>query len=231
MIKKIKYDQTKYNFKNVFENHFEEDLDKLHKKFEFERKFSNMAGGTEEFSLVAETYTKVIRTPVFNKLWVSFIQEVLKPYFDDRKIYVQKLPSFRIFPSLHSIQYVQKITDGFNKHLDSEPPYYHPIFETNFWIPLIECDFLNDFYYHDKEKDWYRRIDARMNELVVFGNDVVHGNRVHNESPNTRCSLDFKALAVDDYDESVLTDRIILKRGQKFKQKDWYSTKHYYMEM
>ena len=70
-----------------------------------------------------------------------------------------------------------------------------------------------------------------MNELLIFSSDVVHGNRVDNKSSHTRCSLDFKALAVDDYNENLLTDQIVLKRGQKFKQKDWYSTKHYYMEM
>ena len=229
MIKKIIYDQTKYNFKDVFQKHFDESLEKLHKKFKFERRFSNMAGGMEEFSLVAETYAKVIRTTVFNKLWISFIHDVIKPYFDGKPIYVQKLPSFRLFPSYHSIQYVKKITDGYNKHLDSEPPYYHPNFETGFWLPLIECDHNNDFYY--KDGDWYRRADIRENQILAFSSDVVHGNRVHNESPNTRCSLDFKALALDDYDENTLTDRIILKRGQKFKQKDWYSTKNYYMEM
>ena len=65
----------------------------------------------------------------------------------------------------------------------------------------------------------YRRADIRENEILAFSSDVIHGNRVHNESPNTRCSLDFKAF-LDDYDENTLTDRIILKRVQKFKQKD-----------
>ena len=229
MIKKLEYDNKKYNFATIFEEYFDESLIKLHTKYNFERKFSNMAGGTEEYSLVSDTYSDVIRTSFFNELWMSFIIDVVKPYFDNKPIYVQKLPSFRLFPSLHSVQYVQKITKGFNKHLDSEPPYYHPTFETGFWLPLIECDHNNDFYYEDS--DWYRRADIRENQVFVFSSDIVHGNRVHNESPNTRCSLDFKALAVEDYDETTLTDRIILKRGQKFKQKDWYSTKNYYMEM
>ena len=93
------------------------------------------------------------------------------------------------------------------------------------WYPAC----LEDFYYEDD--DWYRRADIRENQILAFSSDVVHGNRVHNESPNTRCSIDFKALALDDYDINLLTDRIVLKRGLKFKQKEWYSTKHYYMEM
>ena len=231
MIKKISFDASRHNFINIFEKYFNTKLYNLHKKFTFERKFSETAGGTEEFSLISKTYDDLITRPSFGKLWKSFVIEIIKPYFDNRTILVQKLPSFRVFPSKHSVKYVDKITEGYNKHLDSEPPYYHPVFETNFWIPLIECDFLNDFYYQDKKKDWYRRADTRIDELFVFGSDVVHGNRVHNESPNTRCSIDFKALALDDYDINLLTDRIVLKRCLKFKQKEWYSTKHYYMEM
>jgi len=229
MIKSIQYDIKKYNFTDIFEKYYDEKLVKLHKKFQFERSFSDMAGGTEEFELVSQTYSDVIKTSSFNNLWSEFIKEVVKPYFDNRPIYIQKLPSFRIFPSLHSIKYVQKITDEYNKHLDSEPPYYHPKFESNFWIPLTECDHLNDFYYQDD--DGYCRADINTNELLIFSSDVIHGNRVCNDSSNTRCSLDFKALAMDDYKENLLTDQIVLKRGQEFKQKDWYSTKHYYMEM
>jgi hypothetical protein len=229
MIETIEYDIKKYNFVNVFQEYFGEDLTKLHKKVHFEREFSDMAGGTEEFEVVSQTYMNVIKTSSFNKLWIEFIKEVIKPYFDNKAIYIQKLPSFRIFPALHSVKYVEETTDGYNKHLDGAPPYYHPKFESSFWIPLTECDHLNDFYYQDD--DGYCRADISMNELLIFSSDVIHGNKVHNESSNTRCSLDFKALAVDDYKENLLTDQIVLKRGQEFKQKDWYSTKYYYMEM
>tara|TARA_Y100001951_G_scaffold42094_1_gene33325 strand:- start:213 stop:905 length:693 start_codon:yes stop_codon:yes gene_type:complete len=230
MIETIEYDIKKYNFVNVFQEYFGEDLTKLHKKVHFEREFSDMAGGTEEFEVVSKTYTDVIKTSSFNKLWIEFIKEVIKPYFDNKGIYIQKLPSFRIFPALHSVKYVEETTNGYNKHLDAQPPYYHPKFESNFWIPLTECNYLNDFYYWD-EHDLCRRGEVRMNELLIFSSDVVHGNRVENKSSHTRCSLDFKGLAVEDYDETMLSDKIILKRGQEFKQSDWYSTKHYYMEM
>ena len=230
MIEKIQYDNKKYNFAKVFQEYFEEDLTKLHKKFQFEREFSEMAGGTEEFEIVSQTYTNVIKTSDFNKLWIEFIKEVIKPYFDNKSIYIQQLPSFRIFPAGHSVKYVEETIDGYNKHLDEQPPYYHPKFESSFWIPLVECNYLNDFYYQD-EHESYRRADIRINELLIFSSDVIHGNSVHNKSSQTRCSLDFKGLAVDDYDTTMLSDRSILKRGSPFKQKDWYSTKHYYMEI
>ena len=86
MIEKIQYDNKKYNFAKVFQEYFEEDLTKLHKKFLFEREFSEMAGGTEEFEIVSQTYTNVIKTSDFNKLWIEFIKEVIKPYFDNKSI-------------------------------------------------------------------------------------------------------------------------------------------------
>ena len=48
--KKLYTIKTKYNFKNVFEKHFDESLEKLHKKFKFERRFSNMAVNGRVFS-------------------------------------------------------------------------------------------------------------------------------------------------------------------------------------
>ena len=217
MIEKIEYDTKKYNFVKVFQEYFEEDLTKLHKKLQFEREFSEMAGGTEEFEVVSQTYTDVIKTLAFNDLWIEFVENVIKSYFDNKSIYFQKLPSFRIFPAGHSVKYVENTTDGYNKHLDAEPPYYHPKFESSFWIPLTECNYLNDFYYQD-EYGSYRRADIRINELLIFSSDVIHGNSVHNKSSQTRCSLDFKGLAVDDYDETMLSDQMILKRGSPFKQ-------------
>lgn len=226
MIDKITFDNHKYNFSKIISNRLDQELVKLHQKYKFNPKFLDMIGGKGEYEVVKDVYSKIITTKTFKALWDSFITETIKPYFDNETILYQKIPSFRIFPSHHSVQYAEKIIDGYNKHIDSDPPYYHPKFEINFWIPLIECDHLNDLYYQDK--DWYRRVDIRINEIFIFGNDILHGNKVHNESPNTRCSLDFKAFKFNDYDKNLLTDKIILKKGKQFKQKEWYSTDYYY---
>ena len=98
MIKKISFDASRHNFINIFEKYFNTKLYNLHKKFTFERKFSETAGGTEEFSLISKTYDDLITRPSFGKLWKSFVIEIIKPYFDNRTILVQKLPSFRVFP-------------------------------------------------------------------------------------------------------------------------------------
>ena len=229
MINIIEFDNEKYNFEAIFSNFFNEKLCTLHKKYKFEPKFLNMTGGKDEYEITKKVYKKIILSKTFHALWINFIKDFIKPYFKNEKILYQKTPSFRIFPSNHSVQYVEKITDGFNKHIDSDSPYYHPKFESNFWIPLTECDHNNDLYYQDK--DWFKRVDIDRNKIFVFDSQVYHGNKVKNNSFNTRCSLDFKALKKSDYDLNELTDKIILKRGKRFKQNEWYSTKYYYEEM
>ena len=67
MINAIKFDNNKFDFAKIFQKYFDEDLTKLHKKYTFERAFSNQAGGTEEFELVSNTYSDVIKTPIFKK--------------------------------------------------------------------------------------------------------------------------------------------------------------------
>ena len=56
-------------------------------------------------------------------------------------------------------------------------------------------------------------------------------NFFKNNSKNTRISMDFKALLSSNYDKNSISDKIIIKRGRQFKQNEWYSTKHYYMEL
>ena len=142
---------------------------------------------------------------------------------------IQKLPSINIIPSGCEIKYVHKIVDDMNLHLDSAQPFYHPMFEENFWLPMTEADYLNDLYYLNKNKK--TRVNAKLDEIFHFGNDVIHGSILKNNSENTRISLDFKALSVSNYDEKLISDKIIIKRGKKYKQNEWYSTKYYYMEI
>ena len=52
-----------------------------------------------------------------------------------------------------------------------------------------------------------------------------------NKSKNTRISIDFKALSLSDYDQKLISNKKIIKRGKEYRQKDWYSTKYYYMEI
>ncbi len=228
-IEYFKYDNEKFNFKELFENFFECDLTRLHEKFNIEKKFYDVTAGIDNISVVEDAYKNVINTNHFKNKWFSFINSIVKPYFNNEKILIQKLPSINIIPSECEVKYVHETVNGYNFHLDSYQPFYHPIFEENFWMPMTKTDELNDLYFIDNHQK--KRVDAKLDEIFRFGNNVVHGNMLKNKSKNTRMSMDFKALLLSNYDEKLISNKKIIKRGKEYKQKDWYSTKHYYMEV
>ena len=228
-IEYLKYDNIKFNFKDLLKKFYDCDLTQVHKKFNIEQKFYDVTAGIDNLSIVEDTYKNVINSKSFKDVWFNFIKSVIKPYFKNNKILIQKLPSINIIPSGCEIKYVHKIVDDMNLHLDSAQPFYHPMFEENFWLPMTEADDLNDLYYLNKNKK--TRVNAKLDEIFHFGNDVIHGSILKNNSENTRISLDFKALSVSNYDEKLISDKIIIKRGKKYKQNEWYSTKYYYMEI
>ena len=230
MIVKQVIDNNLFIFSDIFEDFYDERIETLHYKKNFgKEKFKDTTGGREVLDLVQETYDKLITSQRFEKWWQTFVSTVVKKFFDFEPIYCQKLPSFRIFPANYQIKYVDKVVDGFNAHLDCEPPFYHPLFEQNFWMPLIDCDHLNDLYFFDLQEGHHTRANIEKNQLLIFSSDIVHGNKVHNKSWNTRASLDFKAFKVSDYDVKQLDENLmVLKRGKYYKQTDWYSDKHYY---
>ena len=228
-IEYLKYDNNKFNFKDLLKKFYDCDLTQVHKKFNIEQKFYDVTAGIDNLSIVEDTYKNVINSKSFKDVWFNFIKSVIKPYFKNNKILIQKLPSINIIPSGCEIKYVHKIVDDMNLHLDSAQPFYHPMFEENFWLPMTEADDLNDLYYLNKNKK--TRVNAKLDEIFHFGNVVIHGSILKNNSENTRISLDFKALSVSNYDEKLISDKIIIKRGKKYKQNEWYSTKYYYMEI
>ena len=225
---------TSVRFSEVIEDFFKSRIEVLQDNYDFgPEKRINVTGGQAELTPIQECYDKLINTSYFKTLWHKFILEVLKPYFEDQPIYCQKLPSIRIFPADYEIQYIDEPKDGMNLHMDNEPPFYHPTFETNFWMPLIDCDHCNDLYFCDDigsdKRLWTKRVNIKKNDIFVFSGDIIHGNILHNKSFNTRASLDFKALKISDYDTSLISDTLLVKkRGQYYKQTDWYSEQYYY---
>ena len=76
-----------------------------------------------------------------------------------------------------------------------------------------------------------KRITFASNDLNDFPENE-NGGYVKNESSNTRVSIDFKALKYKNYDSSLLSDTIMVKkRGKWMPQKDVFNTEYYYKEL
>lgn len=238
MYKLFDYDETEFPFRQIIESKLESSIENLHEKYNFDNSLCDFTGGSVNnniekngisiFEFTESLYPKLLNDYFFLNVWNRFSKFVKEIVFENQKIYIQKTPSIRIFPSNSKLQYVNKTTEIFgrenNWHIDNDEPFWHPPFEKNMWMSLIDTDIDNSLYIED---DVIKPIYAKKNQLLMF-DGVHHGAFVHNCSKKTRISIDFKVVPFEDYDVNLLSDKLIKKRGQFYKQTEWYSDKHYY---
>ena len=228
------YNIQKYPFKILLEDLLECKLEKIHENYKV---------SSEE--IVSKVYEYFRTSEDFKSLWKSFCKNVLKDILGDMKIVVQQLPSVKIIPSKEKltesnennewVQFGGKIIeqDGikFNCHSDGESPFYHPTWETNFWIPMINVDDDNTMYVMDK-KNKLKPCLLRYGQILEANlNTFQHGAKTFNNSKNSRVSLDCRGLAYREYDTNKLSDTIIKSKNINFQQSEYFSVGQYYMEV
>jgi len=181
---------------------------------------------------------KIIRSKKFIKVWESFILNELTKILDSDKIVMQKLPSIRMHPN-HTYRNdslsdsIEATSNGRNKwdnmHKDSDEPYYHPKFDMNFWLPLIDVSTENTMYLETSPNN-YEPALLKYGEFLEFkGNSMNHGAQIYNSTEDFRTSLDFRGCAFNDYDESILGDMPIFVDGREnLTQKKWFVIDEYY---
>ena len=202
------YNVQKYPFKILLEDLLECKLEKIHEKYKI---------SSEE--IVGKVYEYFRTDKDFQSLWKSFCDNVLKEILEDTKIVVQQLPSVKIIPSKEKltesnenkewVQFGGKIIEQddmkFNCHSDGEAPFFHPSWETNFWIPMIDVDEDNTMYVMNDNK--LKPCLLKHGQILEANlNSYQHGAKTFNNSKNSRVSLDCRGLAHREYD----TDKYIL---------------------
>ena len=221
MIKVIKFNKAKFNFKKVVDNYFykkfkvtSKNLHKIkNKKF---ANFNNIGHikksiyklkqnhfdvkKDQDLSLIKEFYKidNFFKLGVnnkrqkFNNLYLDLIKHLEKNFFKE-KIYFQKKPTLRLhLPNAISIGAY---------HRDSD--YGHPKESINFWLPFIKTNRTNTLWLETKTKNKFKPIILNWGDLLMFDSSIKHGVEINRER-NTRASMDF---------------RIILKRNYKKSQK------------
>jgi|TARA_R100000030_G_scaffold10473_1_gene7133 hypothetical protein len=227
------YNVQKYPFKILLEDLLECKLEKIHEKYKI---------SSEE--IVGKVYEYFRTNNDFQLLWKSFCDNVLKEILEDTKIVVQQLPSVKIIPSKEKltesgknkewVQFGGKIIeqDGmkFNCHSDGEAPFFHPSWETNFWIPMVDVDEDNTMYVMNDNK--LKPCLLKHGQILEANlNSYQHGAKTFNNSKNSRVSLDCRGLAHREYDTDKLSDTIIKSKNINFKQSEYFSVGQYYMEV
>ena len=230
MIEIIRYDIKKYNFREWFEGCLGR-LEDIHLNHDIKPVTYSTAGGIHlpeedtQYGLIEKLFKEVVNKSFpFRYMWWEFQKEVIKPWFGEEMV-IQKQPSVKIFPSGYDWKFVEKTTKvngrKANIHYEMDHPFHHPEFETNFIVPLIDMDEDNGIF-----------VDGEMcacnqGQVLVF-DQLSHGGYVHNKSPNTRVSIDFKACGYSQYDREKLTDIKVRKRGEWTTQKELFKIGNYY---
>ena len=234
MIETIHYNTTVFNFKNLFENCLG-DLELIHKNFDIVEVEETTAGGVcdplenTQYGLIEKLFQEVVHQRQFTDMWNNFCKNVIKFYFDNVDILIQKIPSIKIFPSKHNWKFVENIDyvdeKPVNFHYEYEHPFHHPTFELNFVMPLTNMDEFNGIFV---DKTYF---SPKFGDVLIF-DQLEHGGYVKNESSNTRVSIDFKALKFENYDSSLLSDKIMVKkRGKWMPQNEVFNTEYYYRKL
>ena len=210
----INFCTKKYPFKSLFENLFDCPLEKLHEKYNIDSEVhwdaEKIPGGGLDV-----LYEKIYPFP-FQRLYNDFLKNVINAEI------AQRSPSVWVVCSNVSLVY-GPTTDGINTHKDGEPPYLHPKWETNYWVPFIDTDEYNCLIIKGKP------YVLKYGQVLIFnGNSQEHGTPVLNKSKNTRVSMDFRCCELKDYNPSLLTNEKIKSRGEWFPQNEHFTTECYY---
>lgn len=214
------YDIEKYNFRKFFEEKLNILLENFHKDYIIE--YEDDAKHHTDNPLYDKLYS-YIRTSEFEILWNDFIQDVIKPILNSEEIVYQKLPSIKVHPPKYQGNFEHRDN---NFHTDGDK-YWHPKFETNFWLPLTETDEWNTLWVEEDGETQPQVLS--YGEFIQFdGQSRAHGTINNNKSNFTRMSLDFRGCTIEDYDETILTDEVMTSKKVPVKQKDWFSIGNYY---
>lgn len=211
MIIYIPFDEKYFNFVQLIESFFNQELSILHLDSwkEYNKLFEVGHDSSTEFH--TSFYSQYKRGwPSLEDMYLKFIKEVVSVRFDEDFLF-QKFPTFRIMlPNNVAV-------GAF--HNDAE--FGHPEGEVNFIIPLTNSDETASVWVESKEgKKDFTSIKLRVGWLAQFnGNKLTHGNKV-NLTGKTRVSMDFRILPLSKYNEDQAKESIT--RKTKFVEGQYY---------
>ena len=201
VVDKIIYGADIYQFRDVVENWFWNDgilpvsgLVDLH----FHKTYDLFERQNDQSTIWHECFYKEIRRDdSFNDVYLKFLEDVIKPRFNEEIVY-QKIPPLRVhLPGNISVGEFHK-----DKHYRDEK-WANQVRELNYFLPLTKAYGTNTIW-AETEEDLgdYREIRADYGECVEWcATKLTHGNK-QNITRNTRVSFDFRVIPKSRYVES-----------------------------
>ena len=200
-MKRIVYDIDIYPFLDIIEYWFDNEgilpLGGLcdlhhHQQYEhFDRKHDQSTKWHKCF------YKKIREDSVFDSYYKAFLEDKVKPRFNEEIVY-QKIPTFRVhLPGNVSVGEFHKDKDYRNKE------WAEKVKEINYYVPLTKAYDTNTIWAESEEdKGDYSTIVADYGECVEWdASNLTHGNK-DNITNFTRVSFDFRVISKSRYIDS-----------------------------
>jgi hypothetical protein len=185
------YDIRKYTFANFIKSYLNTDsLEELHLQHKFNAILTDSKGETPDQGqkLHRLFYDSMDIDEHFKCLYDDFIENIIKPHFEDPIAY-QKYPTFRIHqPGNISV---------FAWHKDRD--FGHSPCERNIYLPITDAYETNTIWAESRDglQD-FAPMTCNKNEYIIWdGANCSHGNKI-NETNQTRVSFDFRVIKLKD---------------------------------
>ena len=187
---KIQYDTKKYPFREIIHDMmkcYDETpawispfLEKIH----LDEEYDLLERSKDQSTIWHKAYYTFFENR-FKNIYISFIEEVIKPHFKLNEIIYQKIPTFRV-------HLVNNLGVG-EWHKDKT--YNHGITEINCWLPFTDAYDTNTIWLESEEdKGDFEPQTVIYGEVLIFdGANLMHGNKI-NKTSNTRVSVDFRIV-------------------------------------
>ena len=191
-MKKIKYNTNKFNFAEQLQNLFNiEKLDSINDLVPvFERK-------NDQNTKYHKLYYDWIRQDNSKLLYENFINEVVRPLYDESIVY-QAIPTFRVcYPNNIAVGEFHK--DKNYRNIE----WAEKVNELNYFMPLTNAFDTNTIWVESEEdKGDFAPMNCNYGEIIQWdGSNLSHGNKL-NKTGKCRISVDFRVIKKSEYIES-----------------------------
>ena len=174
-------------------------------RFIGENDLSLVSTGDQNFETKNSYYKNMELTPAFERMYAAlddenrgrefyrlyekFIQEVIRPQFDE-PIYYQKKPSHRIL--------FRDLKGQARFHRDSD--YGHEDHEVNYWVPQTRAFDTNTIWIESENgKENYKSQNLEIGEYLKFHGAALSHGAMDNITDRTRVSFDFRVVRESDF--------------------------------
>jgi len=212
-MKIVNYDSKRYNFLELVSELYDVDLNNLDSA---DKKHGLALGQDTHTPFHKVFYNRLDRKwPEFEKLYQSFVREIVFPMFEDDVLLYQTLPSIRFQRPNAKAVYLW--------HCDGDEDHKHPPGEINIFLPLTKCEESNTMWVESIPGlgDFQPLLMEYGQFFIGYLNRCRHGNKT-NSTSNTRVSFDFRVVPGHAYDstfpETSATANLEFKVGQYYKK-------------